>query len=175
MTNESQIRALRDLIYTAESSIKSAKKILQALLGEWSEEPDFSDARLTSYQSGEEKIIEGVFTGDGMLWPDGNTYPVPQNYASKSLLVQGSRLKAIIDGQGKIRYKIIEEIPFETSVGIVTKNADRYEISTDTKTYKVLMAAITFHKCAIWDTVSLRTPKGKEATYAVIESIIPKN
>jgi len=43
---------------------------------------------LSSYTSEDSKIIEGVFTGEGMLGTDGNMYPVPQNYASKSLLVQ---------------------------------------------------------------------------------------
>jgi len=118
--------------------------------------------------------VEGVFIGDGMLGSDGNTYPVPQNYASKSLLVQGSRLKAIIHPNGKITYKIIEEIPYETQLGIVTKNGDKYQITTETKTYHVLMAAITFHRVEIGDTVSIRIPKGKAATYAVIENVVPK-
>ena len=110
-----------------------------------------------------------------MLGSDGNIYPVPQNYASKSLLVQVSKLKAIINPIGKIVYKIIGEIPFETKVGIITKNGEKYEIATDDKVYHVLLAAITFHKCSVGDTVSIRIPEGKDATYAVIESIIPKN
>ena len=57
-----------------------------------------------------------------MLGSDGNIYPVPQNYASKSLLVQGSKLKATIQTSGKILYKIIEEIPHELKTGIITKN-----------------------------------------------------
>lgn len=109
-----------------------------------------------------------------MLGTDGNTYPVPQNYASKSLLVQGSKLKAIIDQHGRIKYKIISEIPFTTLIGIVTKNGEKYQITTEKKAYNVLVAAITFHKCEIGDTVSIRVPEGKEATYAVIESLIPK-
>ncbi len=109
-----------------------------------------------------------------MLGPDGSTYPVPQNYASKSLLVQWSRLKAIIEANGRIKYKIIEEIPFATQIGIITKNGDNYQVVTDTKSYNVLMAAITFHKCDVWDTVSIRIPEWKDATYAVIEAIIPK-
>lgn len=150
--------------------------MLDIAMGDTSrEEFDINTNELTSYQSGDDKIVEWVFTGDSMLGPDGAVYPVPQNYSSKSLLVQGSRLKATIESHGGIKYKIIEEIPFETSVGIVTKNGDKYEITTDTKTYRVLMAAITFHKCTVGDTVSIRTPKWKDATYAVIESIIPKN
>ncbi|MBX9809844.1 hypothetical protein K2X92_05630 [Candidatus Gracilibacteria bacterium] len=175
MIQDKQIKALRDLIQSAESSVRSARKMLDSILGDTPrDEFDISGVELNSYQSGDDKIVEGVFTGDSMLGPDGSVYPVPQNYSSKSLLVQGSRLKATIDVHGGIKYKIIEEIPFETSIGIVTKNGDKYEITTDAKTYKVLMAAITFHKCSVGDTVSIRTPKGKDATYAVIESIIPK-
>ncbi len=176
MVQEKQIKALRDLIHSAESSIRSARKMLDTLIGDTPKDTfDTAGIELNSYQSGDDKIVEGVFTGDSMLGPDGSVYPVPQNYSSKSLLVQGSRLKATIDTSGTIKYKIIEEIPFETSVGIVTKNGEKYEITTDTKTYRVLMAAITFHKCSVGDTVSIRTPKWKDATYAVIESIIPKN
>ncbi len=175
MSQDKQIKALRDLVQAAENSIRSARKILDSILGDMPrDEFDISGSDLSSYQSGDEKIVEWVFTGDAMLGPDGCVYPVPQNYSSKSLLVQGSRLKATIENHGGIKYKIIEEIPFETNIGIVTKNGDKYEITTDVKTYKVLMAAITFHKCSVGDTVSIRTPKGKEATYAVIESIIPK-
>ncbi len=176
MAQDKQIKALRDLIQSAENSIRSAKKILDSLLGDVPlDEIDIDNSKLNSYQSWDTKIVEWIFTGDSMLGPDGAVYPVPQNYSSKSLLVQWSRLKATIENNGGIKYKIIEEIPFETSIGIITKNGDKYEITTDTKTYRVLMAAITFHKCSIGDTVSIRTPKWKDATYAVIESIIPKN
>lgn len=43
---------------------------------------------LSAYNDGDLHIIEGVFTGDAMLGSDGNTYPIPHNYASKSMLVQ---------------------------------------------------------------------------------------
>jgi hypothetical protein len=129
---------------------------------------------LSSYHSWNSRIVEWVFTGEGMLWSDGETYPVPQNYASKSLLVQWSKLKASIESTGRITYKIISEIPYTTTLGIITKNGEKYQITTDKKTYNVLVAAITFHKCEIGDTVSIRIPEGKEATYAVIEAVIPK-
>ena len=177
MLDENKIKALRDLINTAQTSINSAKKILNWLLGdEWSDTIDFSTETswLTEYESDWFHIVEWVFTGEWMLGTDGNMYPVPQNYASKSLLVQGSKLKATIDKSGRIKYKIISEIPFSTYLWIITKNWEKYQIVTDTKSYNVLVAAITFHKCSIWDTVSIRVPEWKDATYAVIESIIPK-
>lgn len=94
-----------------------------------------------------------------MLGSDGNTYPVPQNYASKSHLVQGSKLKAIIAGDGKIVYKIIEEIPYETKIGIIATNRDKFQVIADGKAYNILMASVTYLKASIGDTVSLRVPQ----------------
>ncbi len=177
MQDKNKIKVLRDLIHSAQNSINSAKKILNTLLGESSEEDDIQvdTSWLMSYSSWDLQVVEWVFTGESMLGPDGNTYPIPQNYASKSLLVQWSKLKATIEPNGRIKYKIIGEIPFETKIGIVTKNGEKYQINTSDKSYHVLMAAITFHKCEVGDTVSIRVPEGKDATYAVIEAIIPKN
>lgn len=177
MHDEEKIKALRDLVHSAQWSINSAKKLLNSLI--WEEGDDMDEpmdaSTGSSYSQWDLTIVEWVFTGESMLGPDGNTYPVPQNYASKSLLVQWSKLKAIIEPTGRIKYKIIGEIPFETKVGIITKNGDKFQINTDEKSYNVLMAAITFHKCEIGDIVSIRVPEWKNATYAVIEAIIPKN
>lgn len=175
MTDQTkELKALRDLIQSAQVAINSAKKIIAWLTGESDEWINYDITGLSTYQSGEIKIIEWVFTGESMLGSDGNIYPVPQNYASKSLLVQWSRLKASIDQSGKITYKIIDEIPFETKKWIITKNWEKYQITTDTKSYNVLIAAVTFHKCEVGDTVSIRIPEWKDATYAVIEALIPK-
>ncbi len=170
----SELKALRDLIQSAHISIQSAKKIISSLAGEnsWSLW-EFDTTGLSSYDSWDSKIIEWVFTGEWMLGSDGAIYPVPQNYASKSLLVQWSRLKATIEGNGKIKYKIIDEIPYASHVWVITKNGDKYNIVTDSRTYNVLVAAITFHKCEVGDTVSIRTPEWKDATYAVIEAVLP--
>ena len=110
-----------------------------------------------------------------MFGSDNNLYPVPQNYASKSHLVQGSKLKAIIAADGKITYKIIEEIPYDTQIGLVTMSGDKYQVVSDGKSYNVLTASVTFLKAEIGDTVSLRVPRGKEATYATLDTIIPKD
>jgi hypothetical protein len=109
-----------------------------------------------------------------MLGSDGNIYPIPQNYASKSHLVQGSKVKAIIGSDGKITYKIIEEIEYTSQIGLVTMNHDKYQVVSEGKTYNVLTASVTFLKAQIGDTVSLRLPKGKEATFATLDAVIPK-
>jgi hypothetical protein len=42
------------------------------------------------------------------------------------------------------------------------------------KTYNVLTASITFLKVSIGDTVSVRLPKWKDATYATLDAVLPK-
>ncbi|MDD2516405.1 MAG: hypothetical protein PHF46_02830 [Candidatus Gracilibacteria bacterium] len=177
MTDEKKLRAIKDLLISAEKAVNSAKKILATMTGP-EDKKDLeilsSVDSLYSYNDGEDKVVEGVFTGEAMLGSDKNIYPVPQNYASKSHLVQGSKLKAIIKPDGKILYKIIEEIEFESKVGIIAKNKERFQVLVDGQAYNVLLAAITYFKCEIGDSITVRIPKGKEATYAAIEAVIPK-
>lgn len=176
MSNNKELKSIRDAIIAADNSLKTAKALLSSML--WWETKDIfeiSTQWMSAYNNWDIQIVEWVFTWENMLWPEWNTYPVPHNYASKSLLVQWSRLKAIIQPNWKITYKIIDEIPYETKLGIITKNWEKLQITTKDKTYNVLVAAITFHKCNIWDTVSIRIPKWKDATYAVIENIVPKS
>ncbi len=177
-TDQKKIAAVRDLLDAAQKSITSARKILATMAdGDYAKrELDYLNAsNLNSYKSGNEKIVEGVFTGESMLGSDGNTYPVPQNYASKSHLVQGSKLKAIIGEDGKIVYKIIEEMPYETKIGLIAANRDKFQVVADGKAYNLLMASVTYLKAGIGDTVSIRIPQGKEATYAALEALIPKD
>ena len=176
MSDQKKIAAVRDLIDSAQKSITAARKVLATLWGDNVNNTEPVDLTgLTNYKSGDEKIVEGVFTGEVMFGSDNNLYPVPQNYASKSHLVQWSKLKAIIAADGKITYKIIEEIPYDTQVGLVTMLGDKYQVVSEGKSYNVLTASVTFLKAEIGDTVSLRVPRGKEATYATLDTIIPKD
>ena len=59
--------------------------------------------RVEKYPSAEE-IIEGVFNGFQMIGPDGQEYQIPENYASKSKLVEGDLLKFTITQQGRFLY-----------------------------------------------------------------------
>ena len=54
-----------------------------------------------------ERVIEGVFDGQNMQGNDGEEYPIPPNYASKSKLVEGDVLKLTIETEGSLMYKQI--------------------------------------------------------------------
>ena len=174
-----KIQAIKDFIISAEKSIRNAKKILTDVL--WEESIDL-DAHieldtqgLHSYKSGQDKIIEWVFTGEEMLGADGHKYPVPVNYASKSKLVQWDRLKLTIDQTGRMLYKQILPIERESKVGLLAKDNMKFIVVADGVTYNVLTAAVTHFKAEIGDSLTIIVPLGKEATFAAIEAVIPKS
>lgn len=118
--------------------------------------------------------MEGVFTGEEMLGVDGHKYPVPVNYASKSKLVQGDKMKLTIDYSGRMLYKQIFLIERETKFGLLTKDKGRFQVLVDGNIYNVLTAAVTHFKAEVGDSITVLVPKGKEATFAAIEAVIPK-
>ena len=173
-----RIAAIRDFIDTAEKSLKNAKKLLREILEEenidLSADLDLDTKWLSKYDSGESKVIEGVFTGEEMLGADNNKYSVPVNYASKSKLVQWDKMKLTIDGSGKMLYKQIKQIDRETKIGLLTQDKGRYQVVSDGVAYDVLTAAVTHFKAEIWDSVTILIPEGKEATFWAIEAVMPK-
>ena len=177
MENKKTIEAIRDFIVTAEKSIKNAKKLLKDVLeqeGMSLDSPVNLDASgLNSYYSDDSKIIEWVFTGEDMLWADGNKYPVPVNYASKSKLVQWDKLKLTIAPNGKMLYKQIAPIAREVKSGLLTKEKEKYQVIADGQSYDVLTAAVTHFKANIGDNISVIVPEGKQATFAAIDMVIP--
>lgn len=174
-----RIAAIKDFIDTAEKSLKNAKKLLKDILEEanidLSNEIPVSTKWLACYYSGEEKIIEGVFTGEEMLWSDGNNYQIPVNYASKSKLVQGDTMKLTIQANGKMLYKQIKQIEREIKIGLLSQERGRYQVIADGVSYDVLTAAVTHFKANIGDTIHIIVPAGKEATFGAIDVVMPKN
>ena len=83
---EKQVKRLKSLITEAETNLAAAKELLMSILGD-------DDVVVSNTHAAREevtgKVIEGVFDGQIMVGPDGKTYPVPANYASKSKLVEG--------------------------------------------------------------------------------------
>jgi hypothetical protein len=108
-----------------------------------------------------------------MLGSDGNNYPVPANYASKSKLVQGDKLKLTIAANGKMLYKQIAPIERETRAGLLIKEKEKFQVIADGQTYDLLTAAVTHFKAEIGDNISVIIPAGKAATFAAIDMVLP--
>lgn len=171
---------IQELIDSASASLKTANALLRDLTGvsDTGTERHASRASMTSAaasSSAEGKIVEGVFDGQSMVDGDGEKYPVPANYASKSKLVEGDGMKLTITDEGKFIYKQIAPIDRKTVVGVLIQEDGQYKVLSDGKAYRVLLASVTFYRAEVGDQVSILLPEGQEATWGAIEAVIPKH
>lgn len=126
-------------------------------------------------QSGQEKVIEGVFDGEKMIGPDGKQYTVPSNYASKSKLVEGDLMKLTITANGTFLYKQIGPIERGRVVGELLKDVEgNYFVESNSKKWRVLTASVTYFRGEQGDEAVILVPKTGESKWAAIENIIKK-
>lgn len=178
MAKQNKLQQIKKLIDTAHVSLESARQLFSQVVGVKDDETaDLTDKAkdLGSISTeGNEKVIEGIFDGQNMIGPDGKQYSVPANYASKSKLVMGDTLKLTITADGTFMYKQIGPVDRNRLVGILAKDetTDEYRVVVGDKSYKVLLASITYFKGDSGDEVVILVPKDKECEWAAVENII---
>jgi hypothetical protein len=178
MAKQNKINQIKKLIDTAHVSLESARQLLSQMVGkkdaESLEAADKAKEVGKIDVQGDEKIIEGVFDGQGMVGPDGKQYSIPANYASKSKLVLGDTLKLTIMPDGTFLYKQIGPVERSRLVGVLAKDetTDEFRVLVGDKAYKVLLASITYFKGESGDEVVILTSKDKESEWAAVENII---
>ncbi|PIT97850.1 MAG: hypothetical protein COT71_04100 [Candidatus Andersenbacteria bacterium CG10_big_fil_rev_8_21_14_0_10_54_11] len=120
-----------------------------------------------------ERIVEGVFDGQNMQGNDGETYPVPPNYASKSKLVEGDILKLTIGADGSFVYKQIKPVDRRRAVGTLSADEQgNFGVTADGKMYRVLLASVTFYRAEEGDEVTILLPEHGEAEWGAVEHVI---
>lgn len=164
---EKQIKRLKTLISEAETNLAAAKELLISLVGE---DPTLTATAIENISG---KVLEGVFDGQNMVGSDGKTYPVPANYASKSKLVQGDILKLTIGDDGSFLYKQIGPIPRKQIVGVLVQKEGHYFVEMADKSYRVLLASVTYFKAKPGDQISINIPEDDvDAEWAAIEAAL---
>lgn len=165
---DKQIKRLRALIQEAETNLAAANELLISLVGD-----DEKVSAISNDDAPLGKVIEGVFDGQNMVGSDGKTYPVPANYASKSKLVQGDILKLTIADDGTFLYKQIGPIPRKQVVGALRLDNGQYFVDVSDKSYRVLLASVTYFKAKPGDQVSVNVPEADEnAEWAALEAAL---
>lgn len=163
---EKQIKRLRSLIQDAETNLAAAKELLISLVGG-------EEAPITTGEEAAGKVIEGVFDGQIMIGPDGKSYPVPANYASKSKLVEGDILKLTIADDGAFLYKQIGPVARKQIIGTLVQHDGAYYVETNGREYRVLLASVTYFKAKMGDQISIIVPEdNREAEWAAIEAAL---
>src|SRR3989344_1091756 len=114
-TSDLKLKEIKALLDEVESKVAAAKRILfeqvyqeQAVILE------------SNSSAGPNTIVEGVFDGEEMIDAVGKKYPVPQNYASKSKIVPGDKLKLTITPDGTFIFKQIGPVDRKRVVGTIS-------------------------------------------------------
>ena len=135
-----------------------------------------SSAKMDAIEADENfagKIIHGEFDGEHMKGEDGQLYPVPANYASKSKLVEGDKLKLAIEPDGAFVYKQIGPGERSRVRGIFDINEQgQYVVKAENKEYRILLASVTFYHIDRGDTVTVLLPSDGKAVWGAVENVI---
>ena len=179
MPNKDQLKILKQIIQTTQKNFESALRLIDEMTGDankkdksiQSSSGDFLDSQETSGQ--QEEVVEGVFDGQAMVGSDGKKYPVPENYASKSKMVQGDILKLTITSYGQYVYKQISPKERINLRGVLEQDTEnrQFSVKVGERQYKVLTASVTYYDGKSGDQAVIIVPQDQESAWAAVEDI----
>lgn len=174
MSDQEIIQKIHEAISSTRISLAAAEKWLGVLAEEKNIELDKVKIRAKKKVITEDngKIVEGIFDGQNMVDEKNEVYPVAANYASKSKLVEGDRLKLMIQENGSFIYKQIELIPRKLLVGKLILDGNQYQVLTENRAYNVLYASVTFFHCKVGSNITVIVPEDGLSTWAAVENVI---
>lgn len=177
MPISNKLALLKEMLDSAEANLRSARQIMVELGGGGGDTHGTLVKKAAALKAGGgdgAQIIEGVFDGQNMIGPDGKSYPVPANYASKSKLAQGDVLKLTIADDGSFIYKQIGPVERKRIVGPLVYEDGQYKVLANGKSYKVLLASVTYYRAEVGDNVTVIVPEFEESEWGAIDNVLPK-
>lgn len=168
-TSDRKLKELKTLLDEAEEKVAAAKRILFEQVYQ-----EQAEGLETGENAGPNTIIEGVFDGEEMIDSAGKKFPVPPNYASKSKLVAGDKLKLTIAIDGTFIFKQIGPTDRKRVIGKLSESNGRYFVNVEGKKFQVLQASVTYFHAAPSDEVTIIIPKVGESAWAALENCLGK-
>ncbi|MGA2667166.1 MAG: hypothetical protein ABSE91_03750 [Patescibacteria group bacterium] len=169
--SDKNLKELKNLLDEAEEKVAAAKRILfEQVYQEQAKNFDL----MSDESTGPNTIIEGVFDGEEMIDGSGKKFPVPSNYASKSKLIPGDKLKLTITADGTFIFKQIGPVDRKRMVGLLSETGGRWQVTSDGEKYHVLQASVTYFRAKSGDEVTIIVPKAGESDWAAIENCLNK-
>jgi hypothetical protein len=174
-----KVQSILSLIEIAENNLHNAKTLLAQILDEKGASPNTESTykNISSDESQAIEVVEGYFDGEGMMGDNGQNYTVPQNYASKTQLVIGDRMKWMLTPDREI-YKLIGQAARERIIGTFSMEGDSFVVITEQhpKPVKILKASATFAMKNLGlnfgDEVVIIVPKGVTPTWGAFSSVV---
>ena len=84
-------------------------------------------------------------------------------------------MKLTITEDGKFIYKQIHPVERRTVVGALIQEDGQYKVLAEGKTFRVLLASVTFYRAEVGDQVTIILPTDMEANWGAVENVIPKH
>ena len=182
-----KIENILALIEIAENNLRNAKELLTVIIEDkggavgTTISPKLGSTISSSKMAIEEhnaiEVIEGYFDGESMIGDNGQSYTVPQNYASKTQLVIGDRMKWMLTPDREV-YKLIAQAERERVIGTFSMDGDNYIVITEQfkKPIKVLKASSTFAMknlgLEFGDEVVVIIPKNSTPVWGAFSSVV---
>jgi hypothetical protein len=178
--SQTQYRLLKTLTRNLTDTLHQINILLNTVDVVRREVPEESEDSLVDVHSDDSSstfgvtVIEGVFDGKNMVGPDGRSYEVPLNYASKSKLVEGDMMKLTIDRHGSYIYKQIGPIQRSRIVASLDYDplAKQYLAIFGEQRWNLLSAAVTYYHGEVGDEVVVLVPQESVSHWAAVENII---
>ena len=171
---ENNIRTIKSMLATQSSDISIGKPSIPSI--------NYSPTAKFSSDAGDGQSQEGYFDGENMIGDNGQIHPVPQNYASKSQLVVGDRLKWVMtqDSFGAPRevYKLIQPVLRDRVIGRFIIDDNSYAIMVDgyPLPIKILKASATYAMknmdLKIGDEVAVYIPKSGTPNWGAFINVV---
>ena len=160
-TNEKSLDTLKRLVSAAYSNLERISHIIEKIEQEQRRE-------LYKNIPG----VEGVYDGQYLLGEDGKKYEVPANYAAKSRLVYGDKLK-MIEEVGKTLFKQLEKVERKKLEGVLSKKEGKWYVLTNEGTFKISDVAAEFNNAALNEKAVVIVPAGNvTAEFAALDRIV---
>jgi hypothetical protein len=179
-----KINNILSILEIAENNLKTAKNLLQQINDEKGLKTNgqtVAQPQVKTPVNPEEdramEVVEGYFDGENMVGDNGQIYSVPQNYASKTQLVIGDRMKWILTNEREI-YKLIQPAPRERVVGTFSIEGDNYVCLVDefSQPVKILKASATFamknFNLQVGDEIAIIIPKNSTPLWGAFSSVV---
>lgn len=176
-----KIETALSMLEVMENNLKTTKNLLKQVINENGIPSSASFKRTPGNPSQEEsnalEVVEGYFDGENMMGDNTQIYPVPQNYASKTQLVIGDRMKWILTHNREI-FKLIQPAKRKRVTGTFQTEGDNYVVLVDElpNPVKILKASSTYAMKNLdlkeGDTVAIYIPEDTTPVWGAFISVV---
>lgn len=155
-----ELRKIKSQLQSMERSLKALRILINQL--ERSSHKSYEDV----------PGVSGTFDGINMVSEDGKKYEVPPNYAAKSRLLFGSKLK-MVEEDGKTLFKQTEKLPHKEMQGMVSKKEGQWYVLSSSGSYRISDVAAEFNDLKVNDEVVILVPANNlSAPFAALKRVL---